>query len=407
MIASALITIVMLSTIPKTEACRKVDPITIDPTILGQWFAFGDDLGPFNVVGPEVHTGLVIQPHQAVRVMATGVVNFGGFLGFIGTPILGAEGDDCPTPPDYPAPSLRKNSLIVKIAGDWYQGETGTFIVPRHTGEVILAANDNVLGDNSGAWKVFIRPASDQILAAEYYIAQLPLSTKIKSVIDDNNKPVSPTTESRKLKITFESEPSQKVDYHYCELKLDNTVVSIIPYCKNPVTIDSLEAGAYTFTVKAHDKYFNYPFDPPPYYTLPEYGSPDQIDWIIPEPDTMIFSAVDGNGKSLLPTQPTETHFPCISNPCISDSSSLMTLAPPVTTTTSKFVIGFDKSYTNQAKGFECLFDGNSWVPCTSPWTYASTFPILPPGKHTFKVRMIDSEGNRDPSPASVSWYKS
>ena len=87
--------------------------------------------------------------------------------------------------------------------------------------------------------------------------------------------------------VTFSDFPERhKGDYHICELKVSNTVASILNNCNSPVIFDSLEAGAYTFTVKAHDKYHNMFFSPPLNNPPPEFGNPAQRDWIIPEPDT-------------------------------------------------------------------------------------------------------------------------
>jgi hypothetical protein len=49
---------------------------------------------------------------------------------------------------------------------------------------------------------------------------------------------------------------------------------------------------------------------------------------------------------------------------------------------------------------FECKLDKRKFKGCASPKKYNG----LSPGKHTFKVRSIDSVGNRDSTPASFSW---
>jgi hypothetical protein len=50
--------------------------------------------------------------------------------------------------------------------------------------------------------------------------------------------------------------------------------------------------------------------------------------------------------------------------------------------------------------GYACQFDDGAFLPCASPASYGS----LSKGKHTFRVRAIDSQGYVDPSPASYSW---
>ena len=49
---------------------------------------------------------------------------------------------------------------------------------------------------------------------------------------------------------------------------------------------------------------------------------------------------------------------------------------------------------------FECKLDHKKFKGCASPKKYKG----LGPGKHTFKVRSIDSAGNRDSTPASFKW---
>ncbi|MCE7990220.1 MAG: DUF11 domain-containing protein [Caldilinea sp. CFX5] len=49
---------------------------------------------------------------------------------------------------------------------------------------------------------------------------------------------------------------------------------------------------------------------------------------------------------------------------------------------------------------FECALDNSNFAPCTTP--YESTG--LANGLHTFRVRAVDSVGNRDPSPATFIW---
>jgi hypothetical protein len=115
-----------------------------------------DDAAPyeFSVRDSEVTTGLTIRAGSTVRVLASGLIDFGGAVLGFGAPILTADGDDAPTPSDYPAPELRKNSLICKVGSRWYQGGQDVTFHPSQDGALILRPNDKDLADNSRGWKV-------------------------------------------------------------------------------------------------------------------------------------------------------------------------------------------------------------------------------------------------------------
>ncbi|MDF2736641.1 MAG: hypothetical protein K0S93_497 [Nitrososphaeraceae archaeon] len=111
--------------------------------------------GPYTVVGPDVHTGIFVTPGAVVHISARGLVDFGsGFFLGIGAPILGPDGDNEITPFGYPDQTLRKNSLIVKIGNEFYQGGTSTSFTSTTSGEIILLANDADITDNSRGWSV-------------------------------------------------------------------------------------------------------------------------------------------------------------------------------------------------------------------------------------------------------------
>ena len=106
---------------------------------------------------------LFVNGGETLLVRSTGLVDFGaGWFGGLGAPILTADGDAYTTPGDYPAPSLRKNSLVVEVrpAGggesQFFQGGTNTDILipPGVSGQVLLRANDIDPTDNSRGWMV-------------------------------------------------------------------------------------------------------------------------------------------------------------------------------------------------------------------------------------------------------------
>lgn len=121
--------------------------------------------GPFGVVGGEVATGVIVQAGDTVRTESEGLVDFGGAVIGFGAPILNADGDSWSTPAGYPAPSLRKNSLICRVGPRWYQGGTSKSFTPAESGEVILRSNDATPEDNSRGWTVSVyhMPLGDQL----------------------------------------------------------------------------------------------------------------------------------------------------------------------------------------------------------------------------------------------------
>lgn len=109
--------------------------------------------GSWPVSNKIVNTGIFIKKGTTVQVIASGDIDFGTTLG-IAAPILDADGDDWQVPPDYPAPQLRKNSLICQIGSKWYQGGKNKTFVADEDGLLVLQPNDNKLNDNSRGWDV-------------------------------------------------------------------------------------------------------------------------------------------------------------------------------------------------------------------------------------------------------------
>jgi hypothetical protein len=59
----------------------------------------------------------------------------------------------------------------------------------------------------------------------------------------------------------------------------------------------------------------------------------------------------------------------------------------------------FDGTDAQGTVVFECALDGAAFAPCTSP-----ARPAISDGSHSYLVRAVDLAGNRDPSPAMLSW---
>lgn len=71
---------------------------------------------------------------------------------------------------------------------------------------------------------------------------------------------------------------------------------------------------------------------------------------------------------------------------------------PPKKTRRHKAIFRFGSN--DPGSRFECKLDHGKFRGCASPKKYKG----LNAGKHTFRVRSIDSVGNRDSTPASYSW---
>jgi hypothetical protein len=108
--------------------------------------------GPLPVSNRTVDTGLDVAAGSAVHVQSSGLVDFGGVLG--AAPKLDADGDEEFAPVSYPAPELRKNSLIAHVGTLWYQGGQEASFTPTQSGRLVLAPNDGQPEDNSRGWRV-------------------------------------------------------------------------------------------------------------------------------------------------------------------------------------------------------------------------------------------------------------
>jgi YVTN family beta-propeller protein len=91
-------------------------------------------------------------------------------------------------------------------------------------------------------------------------------------------------------------------------------------------------------------------------------------------PDTIITSAIDGNGAP------------------VADGGSTLSTA---------IQIAF-KGIGNNIVGFQCSLDGSKFSSCSSPFTANKLQAGV---QHNFKVRAVDSFGNKDATPASLSWF--
>jgi hypothetical protein len=115
--------------------------------------------GPFLVVDHAVNTKVQVMMGDTIGVSASGEIDFGGAVLGIGAPIVGPDGDDpthWPTPSNYPAPSLNKNSLVCAIGTSMVQGGAKTSFVSPASGVLKLLPNDATPEDNSRGWTVTV-----------------------------------------------------------------------------------------------------------------------------------------------------------------------------------------------------------------------------------------------------------
>lgn len=73
------------------------------------------------------------------------------------------------------------------------------------------------------------------------------------------------------------------------------------------------------------------------------------------------------------------------------------TYASTVVTTPSSWQV---QSSSDETATYECSLDGGAWQSCPA----RSRFSDLEPGQHTLAVRAVDASGNRDPSPAQLTF---
>jgi YVTN family beta-propeller protein len=91
-------------------------------------------------------------------------------------------------------------------------------------------------------------------------------------------------------------------------------------------------------------------------------------------PDTIITSSIDGNGA-----------------PVADGGSTLSTIIQ----------IAF-KGIGNNIAGFQCSIDGSKFSACSSPFTVSNLQAGV---QHNFEVRAVDTSGNKDGTPATLSWF--
>ena len=146
--------------------------------------------------------------------------------------------------------------------------------------------------------------------------------------------------------------------------------------CSNPWQVPVIEAGTFSFEVRAIDRAGN--MDPTPAmlaFTIEQDLTP---------PDTVLLETPPNPSGSAV----------AITFEAIDD------VTPPQIIGTFAVV---DNASPLQFVEFECRLDSNdptAWLECSNP----AIFSNLTPGTHTFQVRAIDGGDNIDPTPATYTW---
>src|SRR6187431_883585 len=201
-------------------------------------------------------------------------------------------------------------------------------------------------------------------------------STNINMAIDGNNETLVSNGSTRSTSTTFtfsgsDSGPTGEngVGIKQFECRVDNSNFSV---CTSPAHYDNMTDGNHTLAVISEDKDGN-------------VGSmPSSFNWTVDTepPSASIYSATDGNNKSIVPGSNTS-----------SNSISFEFSANDTGGREDKGV---------GIKQFECSIDNSNFTTCSSPVEFASD--TLADGSHIFKIGAEDNVGNMNPAPTSFSW---
>jgi photosystem II stability/assembly factor-like uncharacterized protein len=188
-----------------------------------------------------------------------------------------------------------------------------------------------------------------------------PPDTSIISAADGTGTALANDAVTLSTSLTLSFTGTDNVGLSRFECKLDGAGFSV---CASPRAYNALALGHHTFEVRAVDTSSNVD------------ATPARYSWTVDAaPETTINSAVDGRGKSIV------------------NGGS---------TPSDKVTFRFAGTDNGTVAGFECLLDAGNFTSCTSPVTYTA----VTRGAHTFRVRAVDNNAFRDPSPATFTWRR-
>jgi YVTN family beta-propeller protein len=205
------------------------------------------------------------------------------------------------------------------------------------------SANGNMYTANSGSNTVSVISGSTNTVIGTIPVGNFPHSIAFDSA---NGNMYTANRESNTVSVISGS---------------TNTVIGTIPVGVTPtgIAFDSANGNIYVANMASN--------------TVLVISTTGTIADAIP-PDTIITSAVDGNGA---------------------------TIQNGVGATVSNSIkISFTGTDNVRVAGFQCSLDGQTAASCTTP----VSFNNLAVGTHTFQVRAIDTSKNVDPTPAVFKW---
>jgi hypothetical protein len=188
-----------------------------------------------------------------------------------------------------------------------------------------------------------------------------PPDTSMSSAVDGGGAALANDATTLSASVTFSFGGMDDVAVARFECQRDGGGFS---GCTSPVAYHGLPLGGHSFEVRAIDTSGNVD------------STPARHLWTVDAaPETRINSAVDGRGK---------------------------TLKNGGSTPSDRVTFWFAGTDNGTVSGFECRLDAGGFTSCTSPVTYTG----LTRGAHTFRVRAIDDNAFRDPSPAAFQWTR-
>ncbi len=181
---------------------------------------------------------------------------------------------------------------------------------------------------------------------------------------------------------------------------IDTTVPDTIIVI-GPTTPSTSSTGTFVFGATVDDvDHYMCVIDPVGACPAPGHVSyttcPSPFDYDLPDGEhTLCVYVVDSTG-TVDPVPATTTWVIDTTPP-----ETAITTAPADVTSSSTATFTYVDPDAPATNTFECRLDGGEWVACDGKTV---SYSELADGTHTFEVRTVDANGNRDPTPATHTW---